>query len=196
MKRSPMPPRKTRLVRRTELAKISAKGRLRARARRQAKAEIVERDGAVCWLAGVIEAKCFGPLEHHHLVKAWRRDPDGDTARNGVLLCEFHNGWVEDHPDEARLLGLVLREVPTVAPTSPARLPLLVLAVWTAAGLVDRVSARAGGLTGTGWAWRKAGIGLSRGARVGPASPGRVRRATARPVASSPPLEGSSTDVR
>jgi hypothetical protein len=52
---------------------------------------------------------CYGPVNGHELKKAsaWRAgrlDPD-----NVVLLCNGHNGAVENHPIEATKLGLVIR---------------------------------------------------------------------------------------
>lgn len=52
---------------------------------------------------------CHGEVNRHEIIKAsaWRAgrlDPDNVTT-----LCNFHNGWVEDHPIEARKLGLSKR---------------------------------------------------------------------------------------
>lgn len=102
----------TALHRRTPLQPIGRRGRARKRAQALMTAEVIERDGEGCVLGRVEAAgECFGPMGTHHLVKAWR-GAFTDVAANGVRLCNGHNGWVEDHPDEARALGLVEREIP------------------------------------------------------------------------------------
>jgi hypothetical protein len=61
-----------------------------------------------CQAKGVIPAPCHGPLNGHELRKTSaggsRVDPD-----NVILLCDFHNGWCENHPIEAWCLGFVIR---------------------------------------------------------------------------------------
>jgi hypothetical protein len=67
--------------------------------------EIGRRD-AGCVL-GRLLGRCFGPSTPHHL----RKSGQGGryTPANLVVLCAYHNGWVEDEPDRAHQLGLVLR---------------------------------------------------------------------------------------
>ena len=51
--------------------------------------------------------ECFGPINGHELRK---RSQGGSITdmNNVILLCNYHNGWVEDHPLAARRLGLTL----------------------------------------------------------------------------------------
>jgi hypothetical protein len=50
---------------------------------------------------------CYGPPTFHHL----RKEGQGGayTAENGVTLCAHHNGWVENYPEVAYAIGLVLK---------------------------------------------------------------------------------------
>jgi hypothetical protein len=52
---------------------------------------------------------CYGEVNGHEIKKssAWRAGRLEPT--NVVTLCNFHNGWIEDHPIEATALGLVIR---------------------------------------------------------------------------------------
>lgn len=50
---------------------------------------------------------CFGKLTPHHLRKSVHGGPY--LAFNLVPLCQFHNDEVENRPDEAEELGLVVR---------------------------------------------------------------------------------------
>lgn len=52
---------------------------------------------------------CYGPLTYHHLRKQGMGGRKGPrTEAGGIALCAHHNGWVEDHPNAARGLGLVV----------------------------------------------------------------------------------------
>lgn len=52
--------------------------------------------------------KCAGQaLTPHHLCKAGQGGPW--SPENLVTLCSAHNRWVEDEPDHAHALGLVIR---------------------------------------------------------------------------------------
>jgi hypothetical protein len=60
---------------------------------------------------------CVGGLTFHHLLKA---SAGGKfEVDNGLSLCAWANGWVEDHPDEAVRLGLVIRR--KAVPAEPER---------------------------------------------------------------------------
>lgn len=130
-----MPPRRARLRRFTPLRAISTRRRRQARIQAVVKLAVLERDGYRCRLAdlaatdarlandlgipgSVVVPACWGVLEAHHLGKQSQQGED--TLDNEVTLCTGHNGWVEDHPTEARLLGLVervpLRKVANVFP--------------------------------------------------------------------------------
>lgn len=56
---------------------------------------------------GTTAGPCAGQrLTPHHL---WKDGQGGPwSMRNIVALCAGHNGWVEDHPTEARAWGLVV----------------------------------------------------------------------------------------
>lgn len=62
---------------------------------------------------------CFGSLTPHHL----RKDGQGGdyTPDNIVCLCVLHNGWVEDQPNTAEALGLVVRREVTHAVAAARR---------------------------------------------------------------------------
>ncbi len=49
---------------------------------------------------------CFGPVHAHEILKRSQGGSITDTD-NMIMLCNFHNGWVEDHPARAHVLGLV-----------------------------------------------------------------------------------------
>jgi hypothetical protein len=59
-------------------------------------------------LVGANVGRCFGGVHGHELKK---RSGGGSITdpENIVLLCNFHNGYVEDHPSMALQLGLVIR---------------------------------------------------------------------------------------
>lgn len=104
MKRSPMPRRRRPIRSRSE----------QATAVRSAAQPVVDavfgRDGGCVAAALPVDVAgwCRGRLTPHHLRKAWKGS--GWLLDNLVTLCEAHNGWVEDEPDTAHALGLVLRE--------------------------------------------------------------------------------------
>jgi hypothetical protein len=50
---------------------------------------------------------CAGPGTPHHLQKAGAGGPT--DLSNLVPLCAYHNGWVEDYPPLAQLIGLVVK---------------------------------------------------------------------------------------
>jgi hypothetical protein len=49
--------------------------------------------------------ECFGPLEGHEPKKR-SGGADIENPDEIVLLCQGHNGWVEDYPEARKLLGL------------------------------------------------------------------------------------------
>jgi hypothetical protein len=72
------------------------------------RAAVFERDGYRCLLGASSRAvRCVGRLTPHHLRKAGQGGPY--AAENLVSLCEGCNGWVEDFPTTAYVLGLVCR---------------------------------------------------------------------------------------
>lgn len=77
--------------------------------RRQLDAQTADLRAGVARLPCLLRhhSPCAGPGTPHHLAKSSAGGPT--TPDNLVPLCAFHNGWVEDHPAEARDLGLVVR---------------------------------------------------------------------------------------
>lgn len=107
-RRSPLK-RGKQLNRGGKIAPVSSRRKGQASARRAVVAEVVARDGGRCVPAfrGAPGA-CSGPLTAHELTKrSQMRDAHLD-ASNCVASCWFHNGWIEDHPADARALGLVV----------------------------------------------------------------------------------------
>ena len=107
MKRSP-------LRRRSPL-----RARRRTPAEKQQRAEVrqivFDRDGR-CRMRNDYNAdRCFGSMTVHHLQKA----SAGGTYEpaNLIMLCAYHNGWVEDHPRLAWEMGLVCRSGDTLPET-------------------------------------------------------------------------------
>jgi len=70
------------------------------------RAEVFARDRG-CLMAAIEPERCWGRLTFHHLHKSGQGG--AYTVANGVALCSWHNGDVEDHPRRYRLLGLVVR---------------------------------------------------------------------------------------
>jgi hypothetical protein len=64
---------------------------------------VLERD-RVCQAKSLVAMPCYGPLTYHHLTKASHGGAYSEA--NGLALCARHNTWVEDHPVEARAIGL------------------------------------------------------------------------------------------
>lgn len=50
---------------------------------------------------------CFGPLHLHE--PAHRRNSDILDPDQCMLLCDWHNGWCEDNPLIAEVLGLIVK---------------------------------------------------------------------------------------
>jgi hypothetical protein len=101
-------------VKRTRLRSVSAK---RAAARVWAEPlvqQVYDRDRC-CILTGhqALAGQCLGRLTPHHLRKQGQGGPW--TLTNIVALCARHNGWVENHPDLAHDMGLVIRTGETYA---------------------------------------------------------------------------------
>lgn len=99
----------TSLGRRKRLVPVSIR-RMEERPERADMRELVfARDQQLCRLAAWADGTpgCRGHLTVHHLRKAGQGGPY--TLINLVTLCAGHNGWVEDEPDLAHELGLVVR---------------------------------------------------------------------------------------
>lgn len=63
-----------------------------------------------CLVRGLTDLACGGGLTFHHRRKAGASG--AYTVENGAAVCLFHNGWIEDNPNQARILfrHLVVRE--------------------------------------------------------------------------------------
>ena len=72
------------------------------------RAVVFARDYQTCRLGWHQDSECTGPLTVHHLRKAGAGG--AYVVDNLVTLCAGHNTWVEDNPNEATMLGLVVRE--------------------------------------------------------------------------------------
>lgn len=92
-------------MRRTPLARVSAKRRREVAKRAKVRLEVFERDGFRCQIRAFVGTECFGRPTVHHLRKA---SQGGDyDPENLVTACSYHNDWIEDNPARARELGLV-----------------------------------------------------------------------------------------
>lgn len=96
-----------------------------------------ERDGWSCVRCGVSLYSTSGSRHHRK-----RRRSGGHGAANLVLLCGSGttgcHGWAHAHPDEARLVGLI---VPTWL--DPLDVPVLLLRTWALLddeGHVERIT--------------------------------------------------------
>lgn len=78
--------------------------------RRAVREAVFARDRWQCQIPAHMRRECMGGITPHHLRKASAGGPY--TEDNLTTLCEFHNGWVEDNPCEAYLIGLVVRPLP------------------------------------------------------------------------------------
>jgi hypothetical protein len=57
------------------------------------------------WRCLLADPQCFGAVNGHELLKRSRGGSITDMD-NVVLLCNYHNTWVEDYPEEANKMGL------------------------------------------------------------------------------------------
>ncbi|MDE1904863.1 MAG: hypothetical protein KGH75_00245 [Rhodospirillales bacterium] len=76
---------------------------------------VFARDGRRCRLAPFFpDTPCGGRLTYHHVVKAGQGG--AYTVENGITACVIHNDYIEDHPDEAKALGLTKTAPPVGGP--------------------------------------------------------------------------------
>lgn len=113
MKRSAIQPGKP--LRRTKgVNPVSARRRASFSARAEVREQVAIRDRGVCRLSLLSSSHhCAGGPETHELRKA-SADSGTYTLANCVLTCSAANAWVEDFPDQAHALGLVVRNGETV----------------------------------------------------------------------------------
>lgn len=91
-------------LRRTPLRSVSARSANRAGERSAAVEQARATHGERC-CAGYL-GKCLGPVHGHELIARSRWAEGKYVAANIVPLCNLHNGWVEDNPAAALLVGL------------------------------------------------------------------------------------------
>jgi len=60
-----------------------------------------------CEIGPIIGDACFGPVNGHELLKRSRGGSITDLD-NIMLACNYHNEWVESHPQEAHEMGLAI----------------------------------------------------------------------------------------
>lgn len=106
LRRSAPLERSTGPARRTKLSPVSKKRKAETGARRATVAAVVARDGGCVAAFRGAPGACIGPLTAHEVVKRSQGGSHLDPS-NCVALCWGHNSWVEDHPAQARALGLV-----------------------------------------------------------------------------------------
>lgn len=117
-RRTPLPPRASKPLKRTAIKKSTKPIRPTSRNRKakqtdrdEVREQTFRRDGYRCRLGGIPGAgPCFGRLTFHHR----RKDGQGGeyTVDNGATLCQGHNDELEADADLAllgRTLGLVLK---------------------------------------------------------------------------------------
>ena len=89
------------------LKPMSDKRREELPERDRVRANVYKRDGYKCRIAPFLpDDPCMGRLTPHHLKKAGQGGAYNEE--NLISACAHHNDWVEDHPDEAKALGLVV----------------------------------------------------------------------------------------
>lgn len=105
------PMKRTEMKRGTKpLPAKSAKRVKEDRVRAKVVAGIRAKIGNVCQLRPIIGTPCHGGPEdiHGHEVLKTSRGGSRVDATNILLACNYHNGWVEDYPDDAEALGISL----------------------------------------------------------------------------------------
>ena len=109
LKRTPMN-RGGSQMKRTQMKPISERRRRVNTERREAMiAHFGDPKKWTCQLAPLIGSPCFGEIHGHEILsraRAGRTDDNLLDMKNIRLACNFHNGWVEDYPEEAHELGL------------------------------------------------------------------------------------------
>lgn len=94
-------------LRRTRIRPISRKRAAARDERAEIREQVFARDRHRCLLSTYGVGPCSGRLTPHHLRKEGQGGPY--TVDNLLTLCSIHNDWVEDVPDLAWALGLVVR---------------------------------------------------------------------------------------
>lgn len=98
-------------MKRTRLRAVSSKRRARLEDRRAVVTEALDRDRQHCRLRDMIVGhRCGGPITPHELRKQSASAAGRYDVENIVALCAHGNTWVEDNPQLAHDLGLVIRD--------------------------------------------------------------------------------------
>jgi hypothetical protein len=109
-------------MKRTSLARMSEARRVENFERRKAMKIVRARDVG-CVGRGVLPAFCFGPTHGHEIITRAQGGSITDP-RNILLLCDFHNCWVDLNHDVAVELGFRVSRTDPYSPKFPARLPI------------------------------------------------------------------------
>ena len=126
-------------MKRTRLKPISDRRLAERDERAEMRDRVFTRDGGRCRLAGWLPdtGPCSGVLTVHHLRKSAQGGPY--TLVNLLSLCAGHNTWVEDNPDLAHELGLVIRRGDDFADAWRQLLAVELVDYWWTGGLPPRL---------------------------------------------------------
>lgn len=93
-------------MKRTRLKPMSAKRVSEVEQRRQVVDTVIRRDGACTARQRVPAVECWGPLAGHEPLP---RSRGGDylDPEQVIALCAAHHQWVHEHPNAARVVGLL-----------------------------------------------------------------------------------------
>ena len=93
-------------MKRSPINRVSSK---RKRENAQRKVAMTEKFGDpetwTCQAAMFMDVRCYGEIHGHEILKRSRGGSITDMD-NVVLLCDYHNGLVEDYPEKAHDAGL------------------------------------------------------------------------------------------
>ena len=93
-------------MKRTPIRRLSDKRRKENAERKRAMLEkFGPKDKWRCQGAMFMDVRCYGAVHGHEILKRSRGGSITDMD-NVVLLCDFHNGLVEDYPEQAHEAGL------------------------------------------------------------------------------------------
>lgn len=102
---------KERKAQRKRINPVSDRRAGQQQERRDVVAEVLERDGHRCRARdlGGVWGDCSGPLTGHEVVKRSAMRDAHVNADVIVTLCWRHNGFIEDHPTDAKDAGLTMQ---------------------------------------------------------------------------------------
>lgn len=70
-------------------------------------AEVIGRDCGCVARSIVLETRCWGEIDPHHVLPKGRGGKD--TADNLICLCRAHHDWVHNHPEASYALNFLRR---------------------------------------------------------------------------------------